>query len=208
MAEGGLLGLTQQMSTFNSLGSPVPNGFMAPPESNSFTRNPFGAASSSSFNQSAQQSSPLLASHQVSHDSSEMEEMRSDGCQVSLNGSFDSSPLVIHNLNIDRLKSTPVDDNQENCFKICNNVLTRSPVTETRRASMGRSLSLSHSPQPSVALQSQTSYDSPLNPNHDMSQGAASSSAPLSSNGEPNSGDAPKGHFPPTPPAEDMMLQE
>lgn len=205
MAEGGLLGLTQQMSTFNSLGSPAPNGFIPPTDSNSFTRNPFGAASSSSFNQSTQHSSPLLASNQGNHDSSDMEEMRSDACQVSLNGSFDGSPLVIHNLNIDRLKSTPVDDNQENCFKICNNVLTRSPVTDARRSSIGRSLSLSHSPQPSVAAHSldvnTSSPSSVLSP-------LPASPATLSSNEDPNASEASKGHFPPTPPAEDMMFQE
>ena len=127
VAEGGLLGLTQQMSTFSSLGSPgmLPTAAsMAPPETNSVPRNPFGV-SSSSFHGSSDHSSLTMDNNQVSiNDSNEMEEMRS-GCQVSLNGSFDGSPLVIHNLNIDRLKSTPVDDNQENCFKICNDVLNQ-----------------------------------------------------------------------------------
>lgn len=200
VAEGGLLGLTQQMSTFNSLGSPAPNGFVAPRESNSYQRNPFGAAASS----------PLLANcltrdNQSSHDSSEMEEMRSDGCQISLNGPYDGSPLVIHNLNIDRLKSTPVDDNQENCFEICNNVLTRSPVTETRRSSIGRSFSLSHSPQPSVASQSQSNFDVTSSLKNNTILSSASPSVPLQ-NPDGNNPEASKGHFPPTPPAEDMML--
>lgn len=208
VAEGGLLGLTQQMSTFNSLGSPAPNGFAVPQESNIQQRNPFGATAASSY-VSADHQSPLLANcltrdNQVCHDSSEMEEMRSDSCQISLNGSFDGSPLIIHNHNIDRLKSTPVDDNQENCFKICNNVLTRSPVTETRRSSIGRSFSLSHSPQQSVASQSQSSFDvaSSLKNNTVLSSG---SSAPLS-NPDGDNAESSKGHFPPTPPAEDMML--
>lgn len=178
---------------------------MAPPETNSVPRNPFGV-SSSSFHSSSGHSSPLadcltMDRNQVVNDSSEMEETRS-GCQVSLNGSFDGS-LVIHNLNIDRLKSTPVDDNQENCFKICNDVLTRSPVTETRRSSIGRSLSLSHSPQPS---QSQSSLD--VHSTFKASLSPPSSSLSPSNSNHPNNPDASKdspAQFPPTPPAEDMM---
>lgn len=177
---------------------------MAPPETNSVPRNPFGV-SSSSFHGSSDHSSPLsncltMDDNQV-NDSNQMEEMRS---QVSLNGSLDGSPLVIHNLNIDRLKSTPVDDNQENCFKICNDVLTRSPVTETRRSSVGRSFSLSHSPQP-VASQSQPTFD--VHSTFKASLSPPSSLVPSSNdtnNPQASSKDSPA-QFPPTPPAEDMM---
>lgn len=134
VAEGGLLGLTQAMDSFHSLGSPVAHGIATASLSpiNGFTHpaaiptgfsNPFGTHPGS-----PQPSSLLLNTLRPTI----------NGDHNALNSANWTSPMASGdrfsnsdgnhvNPHIDRLKSTPTDDNSENCFRVCNNILTRSP---------------------------------------------------------------------------------
>lgn len=136
--------------------------------------------------------------------------------------------LVIHNHSIDRLKSTPADDNQENCFKICNDVLSRSPVLNSnspvgcgpgsdgvRRGSVTRNLFFpSTSPKANNSpsghqVSPASSHETSSTSHHNYTSGVASGSSSSSqNNGNNSSGVQTSGAsgFPPTPPSEDMML--
>lgn len=155
VAEGGLLGLTQQMDSFHSLGSPIQGGhhFLSP--SAAAFQTPSSPATNP-FASHQQQPRSLLLSSLTAPVNGSGDGRHSDSAfpgHNSPNNNHNQAPsgpledhrhspsLVIHNINLDRLKSTPTDDNQENCFKVCSNILTKSPGSgeRSRRSSFNTS---------------------------------------------------------------------
>jgi len=127
VAEGGLLGLTQQMNAFHSLGSSPPN--------NSPTSAGSGSGSGSgSSNQFGFQLRPQPSVTVTSPDFSTVDLTRpSFASQSDMEGMNvemgESSPIFpVKRSLVDRVKDAnhPHDDNQENCIKICKDILTRS----------------------------------------------------------------------------------
>lgn len=232
VAEGGLLGLTQQMNAFHSLGSSPPNNSptaltAASGFSNSYRPQPVVTVTSPDFStvDLTRPSFPVeRISVEVNHSSSQ------DGMNVDMtDSSFASFPGVKRPSLIDKVKDPPQDDNQENCIQICKEILTRSssiscpstsyegvsPPGVARRGSVkscsplavndGLSRSLTPSSSSSSSSESTPQLFSRL-----QRQGSPQVSASVnSSNGNNNiavSLNRTEASFPPTPPSEDMML--
>ena len=206
VAEGGLLGLTQQMNSFHSLGS----------------------HSGSSLNHSltATPSTPLVTV------------TTPEAATVTIAGGVFLNPFhrsgrsvseacasALHNANIDRVKSVTADDNQENCIKICKDILTRSNSSspDTRRSSVSFS-PLAVSDLSSRSAHFPPSSSSPSSSHQQQPQqwaGNAGHEQPLSYCQQPHSLPLPQQpasssnqttstaatSFPPTPPSDDMMME-
>lgn len=158
-----------------------------------------------------------------------------DGMSVEMMGDFSEMPTVRRATLIDRVRSEPQDDNQENCIQICKEILTRSTsiscpstsfegITPARRGSvkscsplavsegMPRSLtpsssssSSSSSESPQVFQRLQRQGSSPAAQIHHNSSINSSNNNHSMSNAT-NTLRSEAAAFPPTPPSEDMML--
>lgn len=203
VAEGGLLGLTQQMNSFHSLGS-LNHSLTSSPSTPLVTVTSPEAATTTIAGGSVPHSFSTLFHHS---EKTEDEDMSTEACASSL-----------HNVNIDRVKSVKTDDNDENCIKICKDILTRSNSSspDTRRSSVGKNFS----PLAVSDLSSRPSIFSSPSSSHLSHQQWAGNSAHFSghqphSHPLPHQQPAPAAShqsanpttFPPTPPSDDMMLE-
>lgn len=210
------MGLTQQMNSFRSLGS-FSRSLAATPSTPIVTvttpeRATMTIAGSPQMN-------PFTRCSRSQHEFGD--EDMGEACASGL-----------HNVNIDRVKSVRADDNQENCIKLCNDLLTRgvatSPSSEARRCSIGRnfsplatsdhasnrSTSGHFSPSPSSFCPQQASP-----PTRDLGAGDVSQhqqqfmsqqmsqSLSLPQAGNQTTATTASTTFPPTPPSDDMMLE-
>lgn len=205
VAEGGLLGLTQQMNSFHSLGS-FNHSLTATPSTPLVTVTTPEAATVTIAGGTGSLPNPFHRSAKCM--SQQDEDMSTEACASAL-----------HNANIDRVKSVKPDDNDENCIKICKDILTRSNSSspDTRRSSVSKSFSplavsdLSSrsslfSPS-SSSLQSPSSHLWAGNPAQLSGQQPNSLSLPQQPASSTQTTSATTTTFPPTPPSDDMMLE-